>query len=52
MTVYWTFGLDLGQRRDHSALACLAVDEDRLVLRGLERFPLGVDDLLRSLRRF
>jgi hypothetical protein len=45
MTAYWSFGLDLGQRRDHSALACLAIQEDRLALLGLESFPLGVEYL-------
>ena len=57
MTVYWTFGLDLGQRRDHSAIAALNLTwipqgqckvtyewlfQPLLTLRCLERFPLGM----------
>lgn len=52
----WFLGLDLGQRRDHSALATLScewtiegrspvtfewIKVPRLVIRGLSRFPLG-----------
>ena len=37
----WHIGLDLGQARDHSALATLAVESHRLVVRDLERPAQG-----------
>jgi len=44
----WHLGLDLGQRRDHSALATLSCEESRLVIRDIERFPLGTSYLFYS----
>lgn len=56
----WYLGLDLGQRRDYSAIATLSLEwsngrldhydyewkfEPRLVVRDLERFPLGTSYL-------
>ena len=41
----WRLGLDLGQRRDHSALATLSCEDSRLIIRDIERFPLGTSYL-------